>query len=188
MRFILASASERRKELLRNAGYDFEARASHVEEIRLAGESAEDFTCRMAREKAWEVGASAPPGRLILGADTVVVIDGQTLGKPHGPEDAVRMLRELAGRTHRVITGVCVHLAPEGPKNLKYEVTLVTFAPLSEQEISDYVRSGEPMDKAGAYAIQGLASRFVKRIEGSYSNVVGLPIHLVHEMLKPFEG
>lgn len=188
MRLILASASERRKELLRSAGFEFEARASHVEEIRLVGESAEEYTCRIAREKARAVGASAPRGSVILGADTEVVVNGQTLGKPTSPEDAARMLRQLAGCTHRVITGVCVHLAPEGPEDSKYEVTLVTFAALSEQEIHDYVRSGEPMDKAGAYAIQGLASRFVTRIEGSYSNVVGLPIHLVDEMLKPFGG
>jgi septum formation protein len=157
-----------------------------MDETRLAGESAEDYTCRIAREKAKAVGASMPPGSVILGADTVVVANGQILGKPADAEDAARMLRQLAGRTHRVITGVCVLLSPRGPDDSKYEVTLVTFAPLSEQEISDYVRSGEPMDKAGAYAIQGLASRFVKRIEGSYSNVVGLPIQLVHEMLKPY--
>lgn len=188
MRLILASASERRNELLRSAGFDFEARASHVEETRLAGESAEDFTRRMAREKAREVGASAPPGRVILSADTVVVIDGQILGKPDGPEDAARMLRQISGCTHRVITGVCVLLSPDGPEDSKRAVTRVTFAPLSEQEIHDYVQSGEPLGKAGAYAIQGLASKFVTRIEGSYTNVVGLPIHLVHEMLKPFGG
>lgn len=188
MRLILASASERRKELLHSAGFDFEARASRLEEIRLVGESAEEYTCRIAREKARAVGATVEAGSLVLGADTEVVVNGQTLGKPANPEDAARMLRQLAGCTHRVITGVCVHIAPEGPEDSKHEVTLVTFAPLTEQEIFDYVRSGEPMDKAGAYAIQGLASKFVNRIEGSYSNVVGLPIHLVHEMLKPFGG
>jgi nucleoside triphosphate pyrophosphatase len=188
MRLILASASDRRKELLRSAGFDFEARASHVEEIRLDGESAEGYTCRIAREKARAVGSSAETGSVVLGADTEVVVNGETLGKPAGPEDAARMLRQLAGRTHQVITGVCVHLAPEGPEDSKYEITLVTFAAMNEQEIQEYVQSGEPMDKAGAYAIQGLAAKFVTRIEGSYSNVVGLPIHLVHEMLKPFGG
>lgn len=188
MRLILASTSPRRKELLRSAGFDFEARPSHVEEVLLAGETAEGYTCRMAREKARAVGATAGPGSVVLGADTEVVINGQILGKPAGPEDAARMLRQLSGRTHRVITGVCVLLAPAGPEEMNCEITLVTFAPLSEGEIHEYVQSGEPMDKAGAYAIQGLASRFVTRIEGSYSNVVGLPIHRVYEMLKQMGG
>lgn len=186
MRLILASKSPRREELLRRAGYNFETRASHVDETHQAGESAEEFTCRIAREKAQAVAAFAQPGDLVLGADTVVVADGQILGKPAGPDDAARMLRQLAGGTHRVITGVCVILAPARVEALKTEVTLVTFAPLDEQEIRDYVQSGEPMDKAGAYAIQGMASKFVARIEGSYSNVVGLPIRLVYEILKPF--
>jgi nucleoside triphosphate pyrophosphatase len=186
MRLILASASERRKELLRNAGFEFESRVSYVEEVRLVGESAEGYICRIARKKARAVSALSDPGCVVLGADTEVVVSGQTLGKPAGPEDAARMLRQLAGRTHQVITGVCVHLAPEGPEDSKHAVTLVTFSAMSDQEIHDYVQSGEPMDKAGAYAIQGLASKFVTRIEGSYSNVVGLPIHLVYDMLKPF--
>lgn len=188
MRLILASASDRRKELLRSAGFGFEVRASDVDETRHAGESAEDYTSRIAREKARAVGASAPPGSVILGADTVVVTDGEILGKPAGPDDAARMLRQLSGYTHRVITAVCVLHPPQGAEDLKLAVTWVTFAPLSEQEIHDYVQSGEPMDKAGAYAIQGLASKFVTQIQGSYSNVVGLPIHLVYEMLKPFGG
>ncbi|HEV2351345.1 MAG TPA: Maf family protein [Terriglobia bacterium] len=188
MRLILASASDRRKELLRSAGFGFEVRASDVDETRHAGESAEDYTRRIARAKARAVGASAPPGSVILGADTVVVTDGEILGKPAGPDDAARMLRQLSGYTHRVITAVCVLHPPQGAEDLKLAVTWVTFAPLSEQEIHDYVQSGEPMDKAGAYAIQGLASKFVTQIQGSYSNVVGLPIHLVYEMLKPFGG
>ena len=186
MHLILASKSPRREELLRRAGFTFETRSSHIDEIRQAGEPAEEFTCRIARDKAQAVAAFAQPGDLVLGADTVVTVDRQILGKPAGPDDAARMLRHLAGRTHRVITGVCLVLAPDRVEALKPEVTLVTFVPLGEQEIQDYIQSGEPMDKAGAYAIQGLASKFVARIEGSYSNVVGLPIHLVYEILKPF--
>lgn len=186
MRLILASKSPRREELLRRAGFTFETRVSQIDEIPQVGESAEEFTCRIACDKARAVAAFAQPGNLVLGADTVVVVDGQILGKPAGPDDAARMVRQLAGRTHRVITGVCLVLVPDRVEALKTEVTLVTFVPLEEQEIQDYVQSGESMDKAGAYAIQGLASKFVARIEGSYSNVVGLPIHLVYEILKPF--
>ena len=171
---------------MRSAGFDFEVRPSHVDEIRHAGESAEEFTCRIARDKARAVAAFAPPGSLVLGADTVVVVDGQIFGKPADSEDAARMLHHLAGGTHRVITGVCLILAPDRVEALKSEATLVTFIPLEEQEIRDYIQSGEPLDKAGAYGIQGLASKFVARIAGSYSNVVGLPIHLIYEILKPF--
>ena len=186
MHLILASDSPRRKELLRNAGFDFEARTSHVEEIRLAVECAEEFVRRIARDKARAVAASVQAGSAVLGADTVVVVDGHILGKPAGPPDAARMLRLLAGSTHQVITGVCLIIAPDRVEALKHEITFVTFSSMTEKEIQDYVQSGEPLDKAGAYGIQGLASNFVTRIEGSYSNVVGLPIHLVYEMLKPF--
>ncbi len=186
MRLILASNSSRRADLLRSAGFDFETRASNAGEVLRAGESAEAYVSRLAADKARAVARSAPPGSLVLGADTEVVIDGQILGKPVDLDDAARMLRLLAGCTHRVITGVCLILAPDSLKALKHEVTLVTFSPMDEREIRDYVQSGEPMDKAGAYAIQGLAARFVTRIAGSYSNVVGLPINLVYEVLKPF--
>jgi septum formation protein len=184
MRLILASASPRRQELLRRAGFDFEVHPSHiVEEIR-RGELPEEFACRAAREKAMQVAASSPPGSFVLGADTVVVIDGETLGKPSDPEDATRMLCLLSGRTHRVHTGICLVRAPDEIKALKHETTLVTFRELDEEEIRSYVESGEPLDKAGAYAVQGLASKFVTRISGCYSNVVGLPVALVYEALK----
>ncbi len=184
MKLVLASSSPRRQELLHQAGFEFEVRPSRVGEVRRRGEDAEDFACRAAREKALDVAASLPPGSLVLGADTVVVIDGLILGKPSGPDDAVRMLRLLSGASHRVVTGVCLIRAPGQIEALKHETTMVKFRDLNEGEISDYVGSGEPMDKAGAYAIQGLASRFVTRIEGCYFNVVGLPIPLVYEMLK----
>ena len=186
MRLILASASPRRRELLRLAGFNFEVRPSTVEEVVLPGEAAEDFARRAAREKALSVAATAPPDSLVLGADTIVVADGEILGKPADREDATRMLRRLAGVTHRVITGVCLVRAPERVEALAHETTFVTFRNLDEQEIAGYVASGEPFDKAGAYGIQGLASKFVTRIEGCYFNVVGLPVALVYDLLKPF--
>ena len=134
------------------------------------------------------VAASSPPGSLVLGADTVVVIDGETLGKPADLDDAARMLRLLSGRTHQVHTGVCLVRAPDVVEAQKHETTLVTFRELDEEEIRTYVESGEPMDKAGAYAVQGVASKFVTRISGCYSNVVGLPVALVYEILKKAEG
>lgn len=187
MRFILASQSPRREELLRNAGFDFEVKPSGVEEEAAGGnEAPEEFARRAARHKALAVAANCPPGSLVLGADTVVVASNQILGKPLGRYDAHRMLRILSGTTHRVITGVCLVRAPDQVEALKHETTSVTFRDLDEDEISAYIDSKEPFDKAGAYAVQGLASRFVTRISGCYFNVVGLPIPLVYEILKPF--
>ena len=139
------------------------------------------FAERLAREKARAIRARKP-GRLVLGADTIVVVRGQVLGKPGDRKDARRMLRLLSGRSHQVTTAVC--LAGPGFEDARSETTRVTMRRLSEREIRDYVASGEPMDKAGAYAIQGLASRFVSRIEGCYFNVVGLPVPLVYRMLR----
>jgi septum formation protein len=130
------------------------------------------------------VAATSPPGSLVLGADTVVTLHGMVLGKPHGPYDATRMLRLLSGQTHQVITGICLVRAPDQIEALDHETTFVTFGELSDDEIRDYVASHEPYDKAGAYAVQGLASRFVTRISGCYSNVVGLPLSLLRDLLK----
>ena len=188
MRFILASASPRRRELLRNAGFDFGVQPSHIEEAMQPGEPPEEFARRAAREKAEQVAASCPAGSFVLGADTVVVINGETLGKPSGRQDAARMLRLLSGRTHQVHTGICLVRAPSQIEALEHETTLVTFRELDEEEIRGYVESGEPLDKAGAYAVQGLASRFVTRISGCYSNVVGLPMARVYEVLRKAEG
>jgi septum formation protein len=185
MRLILASASPRRRDLLRNAGIDFEVQPSQIVEEIQPGELPEEFARRAARDKAMQIAASAPSGVLVLGADTVVVVDGQTLGKPSDPQDATRMLRLLSGRTHQVHTGICLVRAPDSVEALKHETTLVTFRELDEEEIRQYVESGEPWDKAGGYAIQGLASKFVKGISGCYSNVVGLPVALLYEVLKP---
>jgi len=186
MRLILASASPRRRELLKNAGLDFDVRPSGVEESVGAGESPEDFARRAAREKALDVAASVPSGCLVLGADTVVAVGKEILGKPSGADDAARMLRQLSASTHRVITGVCLVRAPGSIEAEQHETTLVTFRRLDEEEIQNYLATGEPFDKAGAYGIQGFASRFVTRIEGCYFNVVGLPVARVGDILKPF--
>ncbi len=182
---VLASASPRRQELLRNAGINFEVQPAHIPEDPLPGESAKECAERLAREKALAVARQRPDLRAndcVLGADTVVVVDGELLGKPSEAADAARMLRQLSGREHQVITGVC--LAAGGQCSVASETTSVTMSEISEKEITDYVASGEPMDKAGAYAIQGIASRWIPRIEGDYSNVVGLPVALVWRMLR----
>ena len=157
-----------------------------VEETPAPGETPEEFARRAARDKALAIAASAPQDSLVLGADTAVVADSETLGKPASPEDAARMLRLLSGAAHRVITGVCLVRAPNHIEALAHETTFVTFRRLDEEEIQSYLTSGEAFDKAGAYGIQGLASKFVTRIEGCYFNVVGLPVALVYDLLKPF--
>ena len=186
MRLILASASPRRKEILASAGLDFEVRPSAIDEAPLAGEPPKDYARRVARDKALSVAAGATPGHLVLGADTIVVAGGEILGNPRDAADAVRMLRMLSGASHQVITGVCLVRAPAELVALTHETTAVTFRDLDEEEVTKYVASGEPLDKAGAYGIQGLASKFVTRVEGCYFNVVGLPVALVYHMLKPF--
>ena len=189
MNLLLASNSPRRRELLRNAGFDFEVAASNVDEGEPAsGEPPVDYARRLARAKALDVAAASPAGKLVLGADTIVTIGGMVLGKPSGPLDAARMLHMLSGQTHEVVTAICLVKAPDQVVALKHESTFVTFCDLSEDEIRAYVASREPFDKAGAYAIQGLASRFATRISGCYFNVVGLPIPLLYETLKAREG
>ena len=184
MRLILASASPRRRKLLARAGFDFEVRPSSISETALEGEPPEEFARRAARDKAIAVAATAPAGSLVLGADTIVVAGGEILGKPADSADAARMLRRLSGETHRVITGVCLARAPARVEALCHETTFVTFRRLDEEEIAEYVASGEPLDKAGAYGIQGLASIFITRVEGCYFNVVGLPVAMVYDLLK----
>lgn len=190
---ILASASPRRQELLRNAGIPFIVESTDIPEVPRAGEGAKAFVERLACEKA-RVVAQHHPEDFVLGADTTVVVGNQILNKPADAADAVRMLGMLSGRTHQVITGVCV-ITPQGvqPKTengelrteaVHSETTLVTFSALSREDTAYYVSTGEPMDKAGAYGIQGIASRWVSRIEGDYFNVVGLPVALVYRMLR----
>ncbi len=177
---VLASQSPRRREILERAGYEICVRVSGVPEERLSEESAVDYVRRLACAKASAVRRE--PGEIILGADTVVVLGGQVLEKPRDFAHAVDMLTMLSGAGHRVITGICLHY--EGGQICDSAETIVRFAPLTRDEIEDYARSGEPMDKAGGYAIQGLASKFIERIDGCYFNVVGLPVSLVYRHLK----
>jgi septum formation protein len=181
---ILASASPRRQELLRSAGIEFVVQPANVVEDVVPGESPEACAQRLATAKARAVFNQHATNQ-VLGADTIVVIGTEILGKPADAEDAARMLRLLSGREHRVITGVCLLTPGQPPReDVRYEITRVTMTILTDQEIADYIAHGEPMDKAGAYAIQGLASRWIPRIEGCYFNVVGLPIPLVYSMLR----
>jgi len=204
VRLILASASPRRAELLRAAGYAFEAHPVDIDESQQDGESPPAYVERLAQEKAMRAlaelqgppeggphvvhqgsavasGFSRTSAFLVLGADTAVVVGDVILGKPRDAEDAARMLRLLSGRTHQVMTGVCLRTADKMLSHV--EMSDVTFARLSEDQIAWYVGSGEGRDKAGGYAIQGLASRFVPRIDGSYSNVVGLPIAIIDDLI-----
>jgi septum formation protein len=190
VRLVLASASPRRAELLRAAGIDFEVVPGDVDEVMDVEETPEGYARRVAQLKA-EAARLRAGERPILGADTIVLVDNEVLGKPRDADDAKRMLRLLSGREHAVLTAVCL-INPEEPAeagpHVRWRVrtqvarTTVEFAALSPEEIDWYVASGEPMDKAGGYAIQGLASRFVTRIQGSYSNVVGLPVSVVYRL------
>ena len=189
---VLASASPRRRELLTQAGFSFQVHPAHIPEDPHPNEDHIAYVTRLAREKAEAVfaeitkaaasdkRASAP--LQVLGADTTVTLDNHILGKPENPADAARMLRLLSGRTHRVITGVA--LVTANHVEVAAEATAVQFLTLSDQDIAGYVATGEPMDKAGAYAIQGRAARWIPRIEGCYYNVVGLPIALVSTLLE----
>jgi septum formation protein len=176
---ILASQSPRRREILERAGIPFTVRVADVDESLREGEGAQSYVRRLATRKAVAVGQA---GEVVLGADTTVVVDGEILAKPADAADAVRMLRRLAGRSHEVITGICLKVG--GQLYIDAESTLVRFVAMSEAEIAAYVATGEPMDKAGSYAIQGGASRYIDRIEGCYWNVVGLPVAKVYAHLR----
>ena len=185
MRLILASASPRRAELLRAAGYTFDVLAANVDEAIRGGESPSLYVRRLAAEKSAAV-APHVGGAIVLGADTTVVVDDEILAKPQDDGDAAAMLRRLSGRRHEVITGISLR---RGAFELgRVETTAVFFAPLADDEIAWYVATGEGRDKAGAYAIQGYASRFIPRVEGSYTNVVGLPVAAVRELLTEISG
>ena len=185
---VLASASPRRRELLTQAGYTFEVRPAHIPEDPREGEDPVTYVTRLAREKAEVVfrelsaNGNAEAALVILGADTTVTLDNHILGKPEDAADAARMLRMLSGRSHHVITGVAVVTAEA--VEVAAEVTAVRFLTLTDEEIAVYVATGEPMDKAGAYGIQGLAARWIPRVEGCYFNVVGLPLALVSTLLE----
>jgi septum formation protein len=177
---VLASNSARRKEILTAAGISYVARIPGIVEERRPGEPAVEYVRRLAEEKAFAVPIAS--GEIVLGADTTVVIDEHILEKPLDQADALRMLRLLSGNEHQVITGICLRSGHS--KIIDVAITKVRFIPMTDQELAGYVASGEPLDKAGAYGIQGPASRFIDRIEGCYFNVVGLPISLVYSHLK----
>jgi len=178
---ILASASPRRAELLRNADVEFRVVPPNVPEQLREGEVSVGYVERLALTKAQAVAARFS-GDAVLGADTTVVLDEHILEKPRDSEDAGRMLRRLRGRVHEVTTGVC--LIYKGSERVEHETTRVHMTEMTDAEIESYIATGEPMDKAGAYAIQGIASRWISRIEGCYFNVVGLPVPRVFRMLR----
>jgi septum formation protein len=187
---VLASASPRRREILQNVGIPFAVQAADIVEVAKADETPKAFAERLAQEAV----SQQRPDDWILSADTIVVVDNTILGKPRDPVDAVRMLRLLSGRQHQVITGVCLagrkisdvssQFSVPGFVDVRSEITQVFVSDIRENEIREYVETAEPMDKAGAYAIQGRASRWISRIEGDYFNVVGLPVSLVYRMLQ----
>jgi septum formation protein len=176
MKLILASASPRRAEILRTAGLQFAVLSSAVDETPLPGETPHDMVQRLALAKAELVAARAVGPAIVIAADTVVALEGTILGKPRTSEDARQMLEKLSGRTHSVITGVTLIRLPDAERREFIETTQVHFASVSKEEIAKYLATGEPFDKAGAYAIQGLGGRFIPRIDGCYFNVVGLPL------------
>ncbi len=186
MKLILASSSPRRAEILRHAGFVFDVRPAHLDETRLPREKARDYVRRLAAAKAEHVanhGRWKNQATIVIGADTVVVAKGKILGKPVDVESARKMLRTLSGKTHDVFTGVAMVRLSDGSKIVHVEKTRVTFARLPDEEIDCYLLTGEPFHKAGAYAIQGIAGRYVTRIEGCYFNVVGLPLARLSAML-----
>lgn len=180
-KLILASGSPRRSEILTSVGWEFTKHVADIDESEREGESPEDYVVRLAREKAEAVAAHYPDG-IVLGADTTVVIDGQIIGKPADLGDAVRMLTMLAGNWHEVLTGVAV--VQDGETRSALQRTRVKFARMTAQEIAFLAERGDPLDKAGAYAVQAQAALFIEGIEGDYWNVVGLPISLVYQLLK----
>lgn len=182
MRLVLASTSPRRAQVLRDAGIAFEALAPDVDESYRSGESAVARVTRLAEEKARAAAKQLSGAAIVAGFDTEVVLGNRVFGKPASPDDARDMLRTLSGQTHEVITGVCL-LRSENAR-VEHEITRVSFAPLSDAEIAAYVATGEPLDKAGAYAVQGRGGRFVTLIDGCYFNVVGLPLARVCRLLR----
>ncbi|HYL64820.1 MAG TPA: Maf family protein [Candidatus Methylomirabilis sp.] len=183
MKLILASASPRRAEILRDAGFSFHVMSSAVDETPIPGESPSNMVQRLADAKAELVAARAVGPAIVIAADTVVTLDGRIFGKPRSSDDARHMVETLSGRTHSVITGVTLIRLPDAERLSFVETTLVHFTKLADEDITRYLSCGEPHDKAGAYAIQGLGGRFIPRIEGCYFNVVGLPLARVTQAL-----
>jgi len=187
MKLILASSSPRRAEILRDAGIAFEIRPTQIDEAALPGETAQAMVARLAEAKARAAAAQMDAGtreRIVVGADTTVELDGEILGKPRDSAHAREMLAQLSGRTHHVLTGLFLLRLPGNDTRAAVENSAVTFAPLDEKEIDAYVATGEPLGKAGAYAIQGLSGRYIPKIEGCYFNVVGLPLARLYALLR----
>jgi septum formation protein len=187
VRIILASSSPRRAEILRNAGIIFEIRLTQIDEAALPGELAQEMVARLAEAKARAAAAEIDAGMrecIIVGADTIVELDGEILGKPKDPAHAHEMLAKLSGRTHHVLTGIFLLRLPGHATRAAVEISAVTLAPITGEEIDAYVATGEPMGKAGAYAIQGGAGRYIPRIEGCYFNIVGLPLARLYALLR----
>ena len=183
-RLVLASKSPRRAELLRAVGWDFEAVAANIDETRMESEDAVSYVRRLAQAKAETVAKKISTRALVLGADTVVVIDGEILGQPRDDDDARRMLKLLSGKWHEVLTGIALVRGGDAPRILvDHQTTRVRFCEMSVDEIDWYVSTGEPNGKAGAYAIQGRGALFIREIQGDYFNVVGLPLRLIYELM-----
>lgn len=183
-KIVLASKSPRRAEILTAVGWEFEAVAANIDETRMETEDAITYVERLARTKAETVAKRISDDRLVLGADTVVVIEGEILGQPRDDEDADRMLNLLSGKWHEVVTGVALVGAKEPtPVLVEHETTRVRFCAMTAEEIDWYVSTGEPSDKAGAYAIQGQGGIFIEEIRGDYFNIVGLPVRLLYELM-----
>lgn len=183
MKVILASASPRRKEILQNTKLNFDIQKSDIEEVILENESPEDMVVRLAYEKAFDV-AKRNTDRLVIGADTIVALDNEVLGKPKDKEEAYQMIKKLSNKTHKVITGISLINISHGMVVNDYVVSLVTFKDLSEDSIKDYINTNESLDKAGAYGIQGYGALLVDNIQGDYFNIVGLPISRLSDLLK----
>lgn len=185
-RIVLASASPRRLELLRQIGIEPEVVVSHVEE-RVTSSEPGEVVMELAGQKARDVAGEVTPGTLVIGSDTVVAVDGKILGKPRNHEEAAGMIRMIAGRSHQVYTGVCMIVRENGREDrirTFYDETDVEVYDMSEEEILSYARSEEPMDKAGAYAVQGFFARYIRRLRGSYANVMGLPVSRLYQEMK----
>jgi septum formation protein len=180
-KIVLASGSPRRKQILTSVGWEFTSVPPDIDETERDGEPPADYVVRLAREKA-EVVAASNPGSVVLGADTTVVADGQILGKPVDMDDAQRMVRMLAGNWHEVLTGVAV--VKNGETRAAMQRTRVKFSPMTDDEIEFLATEGDPLDKAGAYAVQKQAALFIEGIEGDHWNIVGLPIRLVYELIQ----
>lgn len=183
MKVILASASPRRKEILQNTKLNFDIQKSDIEEVILENESPEDMVVRLAYEKAYDV-AQKNKDKLVIGADTIVALDNEVLGKPKDKEEAYQMIKKLSNKTHKVITGISLINISHGMVVNDYVVSLVTFKDLSEDSIKDYINTNESLDKAGAYGIQGYGVLLVDNIQGDYFNIVGLPISKLSDLLK----